>query len=212
MKRIIAFVLLGLVIYAGGFILVHGIENAMKYSNDITHDFNVMKPDDFGNNILVEGSVTELREYYLSENSPGDRISEMYKDPPKIFGIPIGKQKRVKRYFAEVGYAEKEDDKIFCIITFVEEDIEQADNVLKNGGTIEFSGIIKDSDMINAKNNNPLINNPDSNIIPYVILVMDTDELFNPLPVIIAGTVLLAVGGGGVLLLILRIKHEKEGY
>ena len=212
MKRVIAFVLLGLMIYAGGFILVYGIGNALEYSSDTTHDFNAMKPDDFGHNVLVEGSVSYLKEYYLSEGSPGDKISEMYADPPKIFGIPIGKQKRVKRYLAEVGYTEKKEDKIFCIIAFCEEDIEQADNTLKNGTAVEFSGIIKDSDIINAKNNNMFINNPDSNIIPYVIYVADTDELFNTLPTVIVGAVLLLVGAGGATLLIIRIKHEREGY
>ncbi len=191
---------------------MYGIGNAMEYSNDITRDFNAMKPDDFGNNVLVEGSVSELREYYLSEGSPGDKISEMYADPPKIFGIPIGKRKRVKRYLAEVGYAEKKEDKKFCIIAFCEEDIEQADNALKNSATVEFSGIIKDSDMINAKNNNMFINNPDSDIIPYVIYVMDTDELFNTLPTVIVGTALLLIGAGGVTLLIFRSKSEKQGY
>lgn len=212
MKRIIAFVLLGLVLYAGGFVLIVGLQSAMEYSNDRVLDFNEMDYRDFKENMRVEGSVDELREYYLSEGSPGDNVDEMYIESPSLFGIPLGKPRRVKRYLAEVGYAEEKSEKRFCIIAFCDENIEQADNAYENGGTVEFSGIIKSSDMINAKNNNPLIRNPDTSVIPYVIYVMNTDELFNPLPTIIVGAALILIGAAGTAILIFRIKREKEGY
>lgn len=212
MKRIIAFVLLGLVLYAGGFVLVEGLQNAMEYDNDQVFNFNEMDDGDFRENIRVEGSVSELRKYNLSEMSPGDSIDEMYIESPRLFGIPLGKPRRVKRYLAEVGHAEEKSEKKFCIIAFCDENIERADNIYENGGTIEFSGIIKGSDMINAKNNNPIIQNPDKDVIPYVIYVMNTDELFNPLPTIIVGAALILIGAAGAAILIFRIKREKEGY
>lgn len=212
MKRIIAFVLLGLAIYAGGFALVAGIQSAMEYSNKRIHDFNKMDAGDFRKNIRVEGNISKLRKYYLSEGSPGDSIDEMYIDAPRLFGIPLGNPRRVKRYLAEVGYAEEQSEKKFCIIAFCDENIERADNAYTNGEPVEFSGIIKNSDMINAKNNNPFIANPDKSVIPYVIYVMDTNGLYDSLPAIIVGAALIFIGASGAAILFFRIKREKEGY
>lgn len=189
-----------------------GIQSAMEYSNDRIYDFNKMNPGDFRENTRVEGSADNIQNYYLTERSPGDAVDEYYTDVPRFLGIPIGKQRHVKRYLAEVGYAEKQEDRIFCVIEFCDEEIEKADAAVENKTPVEFSGIIKDSDTINAKNNNPLINNPDSNVIPYVIYVMNTDELFNPLPAVIVGMALVLIGIAGAVALIFRIKREKENY
>lgn len=213
MKRIIAFVLLGLMIYAGGFALYFGIYDMLKYNDTTVYNFNSMNTGNFRAGILVEGHTSYLRKYELDMYSPGDSTQEIFTEQPRILGIPVGKQKHMKRYLMEVGYAEKHADKQFCIIMFPEEDIERVDAaLLREGEPVEFSGIVKDSSMINAKNNNLFIKNPNSDIIPYIIYVTDDTARYEYIPAVIVGAVLILFGGGGAYLLFRRIKSEKEGY
>lgn len=207
MKRVIAFVLLGLLIYAGGFVTFYGIREVASVKLDT--------PQELNDSIRVGNTVKDT-----IGSMTGKLGVEYYQS--SFLGVKFGKE--FERHFYVIPFGETPN---FMLVAVTKpEDIEALDNFDPNIG-FPFSGRIADMD---RKQHNDLIYflisrpkligtefNPYNNeiiaanrITPYIIEVRDID---NPdYTALFAGAAMLIVGGGFTVLLIKNIVREKNSY
>lgn len=206
MKRIIAFVFLGILIYAGIFVIIYGVR---EYSVSAYKPVTLDSP-------LRDGLVIT------------DKISGQYgvlgqkTNRNTLFGIPIGKE--TVTYFYIVSYGDS--PKFFLIGVTAPEDIEAIENA-SPGNEFSFTGVLQSMDLTAStklrtflKDNLALAGAPaavynteaiaSAHIIDYAVYVRDIKGP-DAVPIIVGAVIFLA-GGGLAALLIVRIVRERTGY
>lgn len=206
MKRIIAFVFLGILIYAGIFVTVYGVGEFMILLNDPgTLEMT------FQDGLPIEDKIVEQSGYL------GQRTTQA-----ALFGAPFGKQTVTYFYVIPVGDMPK-----YMLIGVTDpEDIKAVENVSEKD-PFKFTGTLRsmnDSTYERLKgylmDNRGLINGEnavynlnviaENHMIAYVIYV---GELKSPDPVpVIVGAAMILVGAGLAALLTVRIVRERTGY
>lgn len=214
-------------IYAGGYLLFFGIKSAVSYSA-VPKSFDFLTPESCSEGLIVEGEIYQtVGELY----GVGEYVR------PNFLGIPIGEKIRHRFFVIPMGL---EEDLYFQRYMLVcvsdEEDIEALSALERwrpgergpDDPAIHFRGTLSEND----RNKRMalvqfLMNNPgalfgaewgmkfgeamfQNRVVPYTIYV-DNRESADYSPIIIGG-VLCAVGITLSVILILRIKGEREGY
>lgn len=206
MKRIIAFVLLGLLVYAGGFVIVYAAE-------DISVSESV--PQFFSGNLhsgTIEGRI---------QKSIDKLGTKTYQDT--LLGIPIGEKITQHIYVIPVGDSETPNYMLLAVTEPA--DIEAVENLTSEG--FRFTGVamemeretktelknfLIDRPRLIGTENNPYSNEIAANnrITPYMIRVCEIGKAdYTSLWV---GIAMCAVGIGLAALLILKIVRERSGY
>lgn len=205
MKRIIAFVFLGIVIYAGIFIIFYGInEFSVDMEEPITLEMTLR------DNVPVKDKISK-QSGLLGKTTTQN----------KLFGIPIGKA--AVTYFYIVPLGEHPDYLLFAVTD--PEDIERIENA-SPGNEFTFTGIMKTLDPnVSFKLREYLMANPEligmgsgyvlqtaaaSHVAGYMVYVQDLKEP-DAVPIIVGAAAVL-VGAGLAALLTVRIVRERTGY
>ncbi len=91
MKRIIAFVFLGLLIYAGGFVIYYSYTD-LKINVTVPTDISNIAPGGVHTGLVVGGSVYQV-------------LDEIYTETvqPRLFGIPVGEEIEQHYYVLPLG-------------------------------------------------------------------------------------------------------------
>lgn len=224
MKRIIAFVLLGLLIYAGAFVIYYAAVDLEINSAAPAYLDNV-NPGNFHTGLVVEGEIYQVMDEIKTKTVQ-----------PRLFGIPFGKAITQHYYvlplyssqmFTLIVVSEEEDvEALEQMIVREPHEREPNDPVLKITGIAEelpLIGVLSDlktyllghpeligyddPDVIFAR---PLEPAADNHTVPYAIYVKHpTGKDYVSL---IVGIAMCVVGVALAVLLIIRIKSEKEGY
>ncbi len=221
MKRIIAFVLLGLLIYAGGYVIYYASVD-IRINTAVAKDLNDLNVNNTHTWTVVEGSVYQVMlEYDIKTTQPtffgipyGDPIEQHY------FILPLGKS----YMYMGIAVSDKHDLEIIRQLK-IPEPRERAEGDL----TLEIRGVADEMPKETLTNLKAfLINNFDllgggrtvldiptepevaHHIIPYIIHVRHTSG--NEHVPLIIGIAMCLVGIGLAVLLIIRIKSEREGY
>lgn len=221
MKRIIAFVLLGLLIYAGGFVIYYSAAE-LEINSAAPAYLNNIHPGNFRTGLVVEGEIYQAM----------DKIYEKTTQP-RLFGAPFGKA--ITQHFYVLPLT---DSEMYMLIAASDEnDIEALEKMIVsaprerniNDPVLNITGITEEipffekNEMISF-----LIQHPDligykdqlyarpteiaasNHIVPYIVYIKHpTGSDYVPL---IVGIAMCVVGITLVVLLILRIKSEREGY
>lgn len=206
MKRIIAFVFLGILIYAGIFTIIYGVrEYNVSVCNPITLE-NTLR-----SGLVITDSISE--QYGVL----GKKINQN-----TLFGIPIGKE--TATYFYIVSYGDS--PKFFLIGVTDPEDIEAIENA-SPGNEFNFTGVLQSMDpVVSVRLREFLADNPGlvghptavysteaiaaAHVTEYAVYVRDIKGP-DAVPIIV-GAAMLLVGGGLAALLIVRIVSERTGY
>lgn len=208
MKRIIAFVFLGLLIYAGILVIIFGVDDIVSsLSTPVTLDSYISvgnTVDDTLDTVIGKLSTKTIRSSILGT---------LFKDPivRHYYIIPVG-----------------EEPNYMVIAVTDPDDVEAIENI-KSGGGFPFTGRIYNMDYDVRENltyylmDNPhLIGEKAENqvyiiemlargrIAPYVINVCDIGP--PNYTTLIIGVILFIVGAGLAALLIVKIVREKTGY
>lgn len=206
MKRIIAFVFLGLLIYAGVFVIVYG-------ARDIAVNTSTPVPMSgvFHNGEMVRGTVGR----YIG-------VLDSRKIQDKLLGIPIGEPITQNLYIITTGNPEKPN---YMLLAVSGDDIADAEKM--PGEQFSFTGLVVDMDVMTMGDLAAfLVNYPKlidaenavytseiiahNRITPYVITVCEPG---NPdYTSLIIGIAMCAVGLGLAALLALKIFRERSGY
>lgn len=206
MKRIIAFVFLGILIYAGIYVAVYGIREYY-----VSQDVPITLEMPLGNGLTIKDSVSEQFGKIRKKTNQA-----------KLFGIPIAEETTTYYYAIAIG---DHPDYLLLAVT-KPEDIEALENVSKNR-EFSFTGVLQEMDNLNYVTMiDYLSSHPDligletslyivqttvtSHISKYVIYVRDIDEP-DAVP-IIAGAAMILVGAGLAALLTVKIVRERTGY
>lgn len=215
-KRIIAFVFLLLIIYAGGYFTIYEARQYFMYSG-AERDFNMMSPGELQNNLNIKGSIeTVTKLLYTGEPATG------------LFGITL-RDSRPHYYAMPLGYESEPKNQQYCIIvTSGKKNVEALESIRKkspvppdsNAARFEFRAIVKDMDtetylllqnylwtVYDTEFNLYAHTNVRRNISPYIIAVKGSADS-DPLLPIIAGA--CAVLAGMVLLIILAVSTYKK--
>lgn len=207
MKRIIAFVLLGLLIYAGGFVIVY----SLREINVIT---SVPQP--------ITGN---LRDGGTAEGKIRKTIAKLgtktYQET--LLGLPIGE--KITQYYYIIPVSDSETPNYMLLAVSDPADIEAVGNL--PSGEFKFTGIsvsmdrewknklieyLKENPKLTGMETNPYTDEIAANnrITPYIIKVC---EIGNPdYTPIWVGLAMCVVGIGLAALLALKIFREKSGY
>lgn len=219
-KRIIAFVLLGLMIYGGVYITLFGISENARFSGVERTFYN--RSEDLSNGLNIKGSVETVTSVLGSEDITRTML-----------GMPIGG--RSKRYFfaLPLGCAENKEDQKYCVIAAVDpKDVEALKALMKNepapsdpnAPRFEFRGFVTDNRLdVQTSLSNYLHGiydtdfhiythkNVNKNIAPYTIYVKsDTDDDY-PLAITI-GLIATVVGSGLFVLLVIGTYRKAHKY
>ncbi|MDE7229375.1 MAG: hypothetical protein K2N56_02740 [Oscillospiraceae bacterium] len=220
MKRIIAFVLLGLLIYAGAYIIYYAASE-MKIKNAVPIDINNINSGNVHTWTIVEGSIYQVMKEYKTE-----------KTQPKMFGVPYGEPIEKHYYILPLGTSymyimlEASDEQDLEIIEQMR--VVSPREYVSGGITLDVRCVaermpkkdfdevktvfMKDTTLLGERPLVDYISEPDvtHHIIPYVLHIRHPqgDEHI-PLAI---GIAVCVVGVGLTVLLILRIKGEREGY
>lgn len=226
MKRIIAFVLLGLLIYAGVFVIYYSAVD-IKINNTTPVTLENIAPKKMRSGLVVEGSIYQV-------------IDKVYtkKVQSKLFGIPIGEAVEQNFYVLPL----ESSDMFMVIAASDEKDIEaleqlktdkprerrQDDPVLEVYGITEEIApfVVGDFDLMSVKNfllehseligytedvfGRPLESVAGNYVVPYTLYVKHPGGA--DYVSLIVGIAMCVVGIALAVLLILRIKDEREGY
>lgn len=221
MKRIIAFVFLGLLIYAGVFVIYYSYED-LKISAFTPTDISNLTPEGFYTGLAVGGSVYQVLDEIRTETVQS-----------KIVGIPVGEPIKQHYYVLPL----KTQYKYMLIAVSDERDLEIIEQIKTktpkerdpDAPALEFIGVageIPPLDRIEIKSYllahldligigddvfvRPIETLVTNHIVPYTIYVKHPSKA-DYVPLII-GIAMCVVGIGLTVLLILRIKREKEYY
>ena len=143
MKRIIAFVLLGLLIYAGGFVIYYAAID-LKINNSVPTDLESIRPNSVHTGLVAEGNVYQVLDVVYTD-----------KHQPKLLGIPFGEAK--VRYFYALPFGAS--DKFMLISASEQEDIEALErlktDIPRERGTddpvLKVYGIVEETAPLDAK-------------------------------------------------------------
>lgn len=215
-KRIIAFVFLLLIIYAGGYITIYGARQYFLYSG-AERNFNNMTPDELQDNLNIKGSIETVTKM-LGTGAPATGL----------FGIQL-RDSQPRYYVMPLGYESEPKKQQYCIIVVRgKENVEALESIKKkspqpsdpNAPRYEFRAIVKDMDtetylalekylwtIYDTEFNIYAHANVKRNISPYVIFVKGKADSNLLLP-IIAGA--CAATAGMVLLVILAVSTYKK--
>lgn len=208
MKRIIAFVFLGLLIYAGILVIIFGVDDIVSsLSTPVTLDSYISvgnTVDDTLDTVIGKLSTKTIRSSILGT---------LFKDP-------------IVRYYYIIPVGEEPNYMVIAVTD--PDDVEAIENI-KSGGDFPFTGRIYGMDHDVRENltyylmaNPHLIGEKAENqvyiiellargrIAPYVINVCDIGP--PNYATLIIGVILFIVGAGLAALLIVKIVREKTGY
>lgn len=208
MKRIIAFVFLGLLIYASIFVIVYGVDDIVSsLSAPVTLDSYIS----VGN--TVDDTLDTVTGKLSTKTFKSGVWGTLFKDPivRHYYVIPVGEQPN------------------YMVIAVTDPDDVEAIENIKSGGDFPFTGRIYEMDYDVRENlTYYLISNPRligekaenqiyiiemlarSRIAPYMIDVCDIGP--PSYATLIIGVILFIVGAGLAALLIVKIIREKTGY
>lgn len=206
MKRIIAFVFLGIVIYAGIFIIFYGINDyAIAMNDPITLEMTLR------DGMPIKDKISEQC------GALGKKTSRA-----RLLGIPVSKETETYFYIIPIG-----DSMDYMLIAVTDpEDIEAVKNV-SAGNEFGFTGIVRSLDSADSEElrfylmNHPHLIGMESSlyilqtaaaahVVNYAIYVQDLKEP-DPMPIIV-GAAAVIVGAGLAALLIVKIVRERTGY
>ena len=221
MKRIIAFVLLGLLIYAGGFVIYYALVD-LGIRHSVPNDLERLQPYSMYTGLVAEGDVYQV-------------VDKLYTEVhrAKLLGIPVGKAITQHYYILPVGTSG-----MFMLIAASDEnDIEALEKMKtdtprergKNDPALEVYGIMEETspipkswmrdyfiykqpELIGYSWDDPyrFTYVADKHIVPFTLYIKHPGDVdYTPL---IVGIAMCVVGTGLTVLLILRIKSEREGY
>lgn len=209
-KRIISFVALVLLVYAGGYVAVYGLRGYYKFSGS-ERSLNNMQPQELQNNMRVKGTLDEGYKV-ITKLGEQDITAE-------ILGFPIGGQRQRVFYLLLLNPGEEDDKHQYCAIAADDEDDAARLEELRNGGVepFEFTGFsLSMSDDIHGvltdylqkiykKQFDFFLPNVENHIIPYTIFIMDNNNYF--IPIVAGGAAALA--GAAAIVLLARKTHKK---
>lgn len=220
MKRIIAFVFLGLLVYAGGFVIYYAAVD-LKVNNSVPSRLEEIRPQSLHTGLAAEGSVYQV-------------IDEIYakKYQSKLLGIPFGKVTIQHYYALPLGAS----DKFMLIAAYDEQDIEVLNKLKtdkprergKDDPVLEVYGIIEETaplenqklkeyllyespELIGYSHDYPyrLESVADNHAVRYTLYIKHPSGA-DYIPLYI-GIGMCAAGIGLAVPLILRIKSERDG-
>lgn len=226
MRSVIAFVLLGLLTYAGAIFLFSGLSNGMLDTRDplLLKDIS---PERYDDGLKVNAEIYQT----VGELSTTRRI------PNKVFGVEIGEPRFEHYYIIPVGEIENDlaKQKYMLLCASSKEDLALLDELkirlpLKDTSgrsAIKFTGIITEmnyelrqelqtflaykNDLITTYGlGAPDAAYADRHIIPYTLYIHRSND--DALPAVIAGAAMTVIGVGGIILLIIKKHREKSGY
>lgn len=220
-KRIIAFVLLVILAYAGVYMVIYGTERYVLYSGT-ERNFNTMSAQELQPNLNIKGSIETVMKMLYSENVSSD-----------ILGIPIGSTTRYY-YVMPIGYQKNIKQQQYCLIAVSDpDDVAAVEKLMKdepvpldpNAPQFEFRGIALNTttgmylmfkDYLQKYYYVPekdFLSYPkvDNNLIPYTIHVKGKNEGSFTLPIIIGG-VCAVLGVGLFILLAIRTYRKAHMY
>lgn len=226
-KRILAFVLLLLLAYAGVYMVIYGVERYMLFSGP-ERDFDLMSASELQPQLNVKGGIETVTKLLHTETVTSD-----------IFGIPIGSAKRYY-YAVPIGYSEDHDKQRYCTIAVSSsDDIAVVEKLMKdepvplnpNAPRYEFRGLALDTPKevymkfkayLESEYTNDEVGagefdihdilfgaNVDYNLVPYTIYVKSESDDKSVLPISIGGA--CAVLGVGLFIL-LAIRTYKKAH
>lgn len=216
-KRILAFVLLAILIYCGGYVAVFGVQQYFLYSG-AERSFNYMTPEQYQNMLNVNGSIDGTKKV----------IRRIYHESVRkdILGLPIGKQLERKYYLLLLNPSEDKEYSKYCVIAATEPDAVEQLDALEEGGsaTFEFRGLMRDmSYSIHTVLTDTLQGIYDTEyniynhkkvekyIIPYTIFVKSGEDNDLMLPIIAGGAAAL-VGTAAIVLLAINTYRKNHMY
>lgn len=221
-KKILAFVLLLLLAYAGVYMAIYSAERYMLYSGT-ERNFEMMSGSELQPNLNVKGSIETVTHLLYTETVSSN-----------ILGIPIGSTKRYY-YVLPVGYQADYNKQQYCVFAVSGSDNAAAVEELMKSRPVppdsaaprfEFQGISMDmSDEVYQQFKAYLQDeyhdesihdfllgaNVDHNLVPYIIYVKGKNDN-NLLTPIIVGGVCAVLGIGLFILLAIRTYRKAHMY
>ena len=221
MKRVIAFVFLGLLIYAGGFVIYYAAVD-LRLNNSVPVDLEYIQPQNINTGLVAGGNVYQV-------------IEEVYtkKHQPTLFGIPFGETVTQHFYALPLGTS----GKFMLISASDEKDIEALELLKtdkprergKNDPVLEVYGVMEETAPLENKRLKEffLYDRPeligysadypyrletvaDNHVVPFTFYIKHLRGAdYVPL---IVGIAMCVVGLGLAALLIFKIKREREDY
>lgn len=204
MKRTIAFVFLGLLIYAGIYVMIYGF-GELSVSTTLPQELDYMTGT-LHNGMVVKGEITKIY---------GRSIPEyMQKD---FLGIPVGE--RIKRTYCTISVGENPDYMLLAICGEVPN--VSSEEPFKFTGVVERMDTVKEQSLVNFLMNNPSLIDAElkpfgmeitahNRIVPYIVYVREFKGA--DYSAVIAGAAMTLVGAGLAALLIVKIVRERTGY
>lgn len=226
MRFVIAFVLLGLLTYAGAVFLYTGISNGMTDTAEPL-PLKDISPERYDDGLKVDAEIYQTV----------GKLSSTRKIPNKVFGVEIGEPRLIHYYIIPVGEIENDlaEQKYMLLCASSEEDLALLDDlrvglprpVTNPSACIKFTGIMAEMDhelrqelqFVLAVRTElittiglglPNTAYLDNHICPYTLYIRRTNG--GSLPAVIAGAVMIVTGAGGIILLIIKKHREKSGY
>lgn len=220
MKRIIAFVLFGLMIYAGIFVIYYSITD-IRINTAVPADMKNISADDYHSGLVLEGSVYQVLEGELYTEKYHTNIFSGSVDQ-HFFALPLG----TAETYLILGVSDEKDLEMIKQLQ-LDEPRERAEG----DPALDFIGIVGDmsptarSILINYLSARPELIGLDNylvlteaklqtaalnRIVPYVIYIKHPKGT-DIVPLII-GIAMCVIGLVLAILLARRIKDEKESY
>lgn len=227
MKSVIAFVLLGLLTYAGAVFLFSGISNGMADAGEPL-PLKDISPESYHDDLKVDAEIFQT----VGELSTVRRV------PNKFFGVEIGEPRLIHYYIIPVGEVQKDlsKQKYMLIGASSEEDLAVLEELTVrlprpitdayDKTRLKFVGIMTEmsyaqrqevqlvmadrTDLISVGLRLPNIAYIDNHICPYTLYIRRSSG--GSLPAVIAGAAMTIVGVGGIILLLIKKHREKSGY
>lgn len=226
MKRIIAFVLFALMIYAGGFFVVYGFDELGK-ANSRPLSLNMLASGALNNSQVVSGTVYQ-QVMLIGE----DTIR------PNVLNIPIGEPKKRRFYLVPLKYEENAENIMYYTVCLSNpESIERMEKLgtllpkPEKGEGLELTGVALEmtpdmrSDVFNALcsrtalvgvteiTQNPTRTYYENRILPWTVFERTGfDSGLNSIITVIIGAVLILGGGIPSVILGIKIYREKHYY
>lgn len=206
MKRIIAFVFFGIIIYTGIYVTIYGTREYMT---------NMNKPISF--NMTLRDSIPISDKIDTQYGILGKKTNQT-----TLLGIPISKETITYFYVVPIG-----DHPDYLLLAVTDpEDIEAIEKVSPDN-EFSFTGVVKSLDNdASMRLRNYLCDNPDligqeqslyilqtaaaAHVAGYAVYVQDLKDP-DPIPIIVGAAIIL-VGAGLAALLTVRIVRERTGY
>lgn len=220
MKKIIAFVLFALMIYAGGYFVVYGF-NELGMANSRPLPLEMISSGAVHSGDVVAGKIYQQVKYL------GDEIVQ-----PEILNIPIGKTVKRRLYLVPLRYEKKAEDMRYYVVSLSDPaSIEKMEAMAvtmpapESGDGLEISGVAKDISNnektlaymtlttrtglvgVDGLLRNPLAEYYYNRIIPYT--VCERSGFDASWVAVAVGAALILAGIGLSILLGLKIRRER---